>query len=187
MEKQAENIQKPESGRGQQDLQDAFAFRPILPEEANQAAKIEQICFPPNEACTPDMMRRRVAKAPDLFLVAVDRQTGKLAGFLNGLATNEEAFRDAFFTNAELHDPQGSHIMLLGLDVLPAYRMRGLARELVRQYQERQRKQGRKYLLLTCAREKVEMYRKFGFMDEGIANSTWGGEVWHQMSCRLNG
>lgn len=36
---------------------------------------------------------------PELFLVAVDKETGKIAGFLNGPATNEIRFRDEFFAD----------------------------------------------------------------------------------------
>ncbi len=164
---------------------DHFLFRPIRREEAEQAAEIEQICFPPNEACTPEMMRRRVAKAPELFLVAEDTRTGKLAGFLNGLSTQEETFRDEFFTDAELYDPKGLHVMLLGLDVRPEYRRQGLARELVRRYRQLRQAEGRRLLLLTCLPDKVEMYKKFGFHDEGISDSSWGGEQWHEMTCSL--
>ena len=56
------------------ELSEKFEFREIRPDEAEQAAKIEQICFPPNEACTEKMMRERVAAVPDLFLVAVDKE-----------------------------------------------------------------------------------------------------------------
>ena len=66
-----------------------FEFRNIRPEEWEQAARIEAVCFPPNEACTPDMMKRRTDKAPELFMVAVDKRTGKIAGFMNGLSTDE--------------------------------------------------------------------------------------------------
>lgn len=162
-----------------------FIFRNIQPEEADQAVLIEQICFPPNEACSEKHMKERIAAAPELFLVAVDKENGKLAGFLNGLATEESSFRDEFFTDITLYDPDGKNIMLLGLDVLPEYRGQGLAREIVYQYQRREQEKGRKALLLTCLDSKVEMYQKFGFQDEGIANSTWGGEEWHEMSCAL--
>ena len=77
--------------------------------------------------------------APELFLVAVDKETGTIAGFLNGLATDEEAFRDEFFTDITVHNPEGKNIMLLGLDVLPEYRGQGLAREIVYQYLQRRR------------------------------------------------
>ena len=71
--------------------------------------------------------------------------------------------------------------MLLGLDVLPEYRGQGLARELVAIYAKREEKNGRQQLILTCLDEKVGMYLKFGFLDRGTANSTWGSETWHEM------
>lgn len=163
-------------------ISEKFEFRDIKPEEAEQAVAIEQICFPPNEACSEQHMKERMRKAPDLFLAAVDKETGRIAGFLNGIATNEDSFRDEFFTDADLYDPNGKNIMLVGLDVLPEYRRQGLGRELVFQYLRREREKGRNMLVLTCLESKVEMYQKFGFTDNGIANSTWGGEEWHEMS-----
>lgn len=160
-----------------------FEFRNIRPEETDQAVMIEQICFPPNEACSEAHMRERIEKAPELFLVAEEKESGKIAGFLNGLSTNEETFRDEFFTDADLYEPEGKNVMLLGLDVLPEYRGQGLARELVGQYRMRERKNGREVLILTCLQAKVEMYKRMGFCDRGIANSSWGGEQWHEMSC----
>lgn len=158
-----------------------YAFRNIRQEEAEAAAEIEQVCFPPHEACSAQHMKERIAKAPEMFLVAIDKKTGRLAGFLNGLSTEEASFRDEFFTDAGLHNPEGKNIMLLGLDVLPKYRRQGLARELVLQYLRREQERGRKMALLTCLQEKVKMYEKMGFTDCGIAASTWGGEEWHEM------
>ena len=165
-----------------QTLNDRFEFRSIRTGEEDVAVAIEQICFPPHEACSEKHMKERIAKASDLFLVAVDRETGEIAGFLNGISTDEEAFRDEFFTDITLYEPMGKKVMLLGLDVLPKYRRQGLAREIVRRFAEREQKNGRSMLILTCLQEKVEMYKKMGFVDNGIANSTWGGEEWHQMS-----
>ncbi len=163
-----------------------FQFRNILPEEADQAARIEEICFPPNEACSEKMMRERVLTAPELFLVATDRQSGKIAGFLNGLSTEESVFRDEFFTDAKLYDPAGRNVMLLGLDVLPEYRGQGLARAIMFQYLRRERERGREAAILTCLDSKVKMYEKMGFEDRGIAQSSWGGEQWHEMICKLH-
>lgn len=75
--------------------------------------------------------------------------------------------------------------MLLGLDVLPEYRRQGLGSELVYQYLRREREKGRREVFLTCLKSKVKMYQKMGFTDRGIANSTWGAEEWHEMSCTL--
>ena len=163
-----------------------FTFRSIRPDEAAEAVQIEQICFPPNEACRPEAMRERVAAAPELFLVAIDRQSGKMAGFLNGIATDETKFRDEFFTDASLQNKNGANVMLFGLDVLPEYRGQGLARTLVEKYAQRERENRRERLVLTCLDSKVEMYEKMGFRDLGLANSTWGGESWHEMDLALN-
>lgn len=182
-----EEMRKSENIAGCEDLPNRcelavkYEFRQIRSEEAQKATEIEQICFPPNEACSEAHMKARIAVAPELFLVAIDRQTGKIAGFLNGLSTDEESFRDEFFTDESLYNPDGKTNMLLGLDVLPEYRRQGLATEIVSQYISRERKRGRKTVLLTCLEGKVEMYKKMGFTDLGLANSTWGGEAWHEM------
>ena len=155
-------------------ISERYEFRNIKQNEAEEAAEIERICFPPNEACSKKHMKDRVAGIADLFLVAIDKENGKMAGFLNGLATDEVVLKDEFFTDAGLHNPEGKNIMLLGLDVLPEYRSQGLARELVRRYLEREWGRGRN----------VSMYEKFGFKDKGIAQSTWGGEEGHEMGVK---
>ena len=162
-------------------VRERFKIRQIRKEEADKAAEIEQICFTPNEACSYEQM-----KAPELFLVAEDCETGEIAGFLNGLSTNEEQFRDEFFQNAALYNPNGTNVMLLGLDVLPKYRRQGLATYIMETYLEIEKQKGRKKALLTCLDSKVKMYEKMGYQDLGMADSTWGGEQWHEMSYQLN-
>lgn len=60
------------------------------------------------------------------------------------MATDEEKFRDEFFTDIDLCDENGKNVMLLGLDVLPEYRGQGLARELVYRHSQREKANGRK-------------------------------------------
>jgi GNAT superfamily N-acetyltransferase len=183
--KQEEWVTYMNEKSGQEFILEKYEFRSILPDEASQAAAIEQICFPLNEACTEQHMKERVAKAPELFYVAVDKTTGRLVGFLNGLSTDENVFRDEFFTDANLYNPNGKNVMLLGLDVLPEHRGQGIAKRLVSGYAKRERENGRQMLILTCLQQKVNMYEKMGFVDRGIASSTWGGEEWHEMSLSI--
>ena len=166
-------------------IMEKYEFRNIRPEEADQAVQMEQICFPPNEACSAKHMIERTLYVSDLFLVAVDKETGKIAGLLNGSATDEEIFRDKFFTDITLNNPKGKNVMLLGLEVLPEYRGQGLARELMSQYLKREKEKGREKVFLTCLDRKVEMYTKMGYRDLGISDSSWGGEEWHDMSYTL--
>lgn len=51
-------------------LSEKYEFRSIHREEAEQAAEIEQICFPPAEAISRADVIDRVEKIPELFLVA---------------------------------------------------------------------------------------------------------------------
>ena len=96
-------------------LWEQYEFRNIKQDEIPQAAEIEKRCFPPNEACSYEHMEQRVKKAPELFLVAVDKKTGLLAGFLNGLATEKKHLTDDFFTDAEVHNPSEKILCFLAL------------------------------------------------------------------------
>lgn len=162
-----------------------FEFRDIRAEEGEEAAQIEKLCFPPNEACSEKDMMERASKAADTFLVAYDRVNHRIAGFLNGLPTDEERFRDAFFTDISLRKPEGKNIMLLGLDVRPEYRHRGLAATLMDCYMDREAEKGREQLILTCLPHLVDFYRGLGFCERGISASVWGGEQWMEMSAAL--
>ena len=169
------------------DLTQRFDFRSILPEEAEQVVAIETTCFPPHEACKPEIMRARVAAAAEWFLVAMDRESGRITGFIDGLATNDDHLRDAIYTDTSLHDPAGRNVMILGVNVLPAYRKQGLAREMMRQYLRREQARGTERVILTCLAERVGMYEKFGFTSLGDSDSNWGDEAWIEMDVVLNG
>ena len=167
------------------DILKKFEFRHTTAEDGDSAVKVEQTCFPPNEACSEARMRERVVKISDQFLVAVDKKSGEIAGFINGMATDEDTFKDEFFTDIFLNNPKGANVMIMGFAIMPKYRGSGLARELMYNYLYLERQKGRKNLILTCLDEKVEMYAKMRYIDNGEATSQWGGESWHEMNLRL--
>ncbi|MEG2296948.1 MAG: DUF6429 family protein, partial [Clostridium sp.] len=80
-----------------------YEFRYIHLDEAEQAADIEQICFPSNEACSREMMKDRIKVASDFFLAAIDKETENIAGFLNGIITDEYSFRDELCFEHMMH------------------------------------------------------------------------------------
>ena len=73
----------------------------------------------------------------------------------------------------------------MGLNVLPEDRMQGLARTLISEYGKRERAKGRSRMVLTCADDKVEMYKKMGFREIGRSASELGGEEWNEMDIML--
>lgn len=166
-------------------LHEKYEFRTVREHEAETAAALEAACFPPNEACRLPIMRQRVKLAPDLFVVAEERATGKMAGFINAIATDESSLRDEFFTDTNLHDPEGNYLMILSVAVLPEHRRQGLAGEMMRELLDLQKGKNRLGAVLTCLEAKVGLYKKMGYEDCGISGSEWGGEKWHEMVCRL--
>lgn len=166
---------------------DQYKMRLVCPEDAEEAAAVEAVCFPPSEACTLPIMRERIKYAAQSFLVAEDRKTGKMVGFINALCTNEESLRDELFTDTSLHNPAGKNVMVCSVAVRPEYQKQGIARNMMETFLKEQKVLGKKQAILTCVPEKVEMYKKFGFIDRGKSESAWGGEIWHEMWCPLNG
>lgn len=68
-------------GKMKQNISEAFEFRSIRPQEADEAVAIEQICFPPNEACSERHMKERIQKALNCFWWRSIRKAGKWLDF----------------------------------------------------------------------------------------------------------
>lgn len=161
-------------------LRKLFHTRQVKPSDSENVIRVEQICFPPNEACSPQSMRERVGKAAACFLVA-EKEDGTIGAMINGIATDETHFRDEFFTDISLHNPAGKNVMIAGVDVMPECRHLGLAHLLMRRYIRDAEKSGRKSLVLTNLDRLTSFYESMGYRDLGKANSSWGGETWHEM------
>ena len=155
-------------------------------EEARQAAGLEAICFPPGVADSFEHVMDRYHAAPNLFYVAVSRDTEKVVAMLDGIATDENRFRDAFFEDASLHQGEGENVMLTGLSVLPGFRNQGIARGLMELLLKKEKENGRKMAFLTCEENKIAMYSRMGFVERGLSDSVLGGQVWYEMTCTLN-
>lgn len=140
---------------------------------------IEAACFPAAEAAPRAAFEKRLAVYPDHFWVLEDE--GKIVSFVNGMVTDEEKLRDEMYENAALHTESGAWQMIFGVNTLPACRRRGLAELLLRRCIDDARTQGRRGVVLTCKDKLVHYYVKFGFVSEGVSQSTHGGAVWYDM------
>ena len=147
--------------------------------DTDALAAMEAACFLPAEAATREAIRERVARYGDHFWLLMDGDA--LMSFVDGMVTDERDLRDEMFENTALHDEAGAWQMIFGVNTLPAYRRQGCAARLIERAIDDARAQGRKGLVLTCKERLVHYYAKFGFLDEGVCDSTHGGAVWRQM------
>jgi len=153
---------------------------------------LEAECFPAAEAASRESIRARLAAYPEHFWLLLDGK--KLVGFVNGMVTDEPDLRDEMYGNASLHketdemyadaslhNENGAWQMIFGVDTAPAYRRQGCAGRLLAHVIAEAKRQGRKGLILTCKDALVHYYAKFGFVSEGVSQSTHGNVRWYQM------
>ena len=119
-----------------------YAIRTVRPEDLDQVAQMELSCFPAAEAADRESLSQRIGTFPESFFVAEGE--GKLLGMINGCATDSRMICDEMFSDPSFHQPDGAYQAIFGLDVLPAYRHRGIAAGLMGHLIEDARKRGRK-------------------------------------------
>lgn len=146
-------------------------------------ARVEAQCFPPAEAASPSAILGRLRSYPGHFWLLYDG--GRLVSFVDGPVTRQSDLADWMYGDPSVHDEGGSWQMIFGVNTIPEYRRRGCAGALLRRAIEDAAAQGRKGLVLTCKDALVRYYAGFGFLDEGMSDSTHGGVAWHQMRLTL--
>lgn len=98
-------------------------------EDLDAVAKIEKICFPEEEAAARESLYQRIKTFPQSFFAA--EKDGKIIGFINGCITNQTSIYDELYEDTALHIPDGDYQTIFGLDVIPDYRNRGVAAQLM--------------------------------------------------------
>lgn len=141
---------------------------------------VEAACFPAAEAATREEFEARLKVYPSHFWL-LEKDDGTLVSFVNGLATDEPAIRDAMYADAALHNEAGAWQAIFGVNTLPAYRRRGCAARLLEQAAADARAQGRKGCILTCKDRLIHYYEALGYQNEGVSASVHGGVVWYDM------
>lgn len=165
------------------DGQNWYQIRKAGPLDLEEAARVEEECFPAAEAATRESLRQRLEAFWETgsFLAAVLRENGRMIGFINGALTDEGTIRDEMFERADLHNPNGAYQSIFGLDVIGEYRGRGVAAGLMKELIGQARRQGKKGLILTCKKELLGFYEQFGYKNLGVSASVHGGAVWYDM------
>ena len=157
-----------------------YIIRQARPEDLDQVAEVERICFPEAEAAGRESLRLRIQAFPESFLVA-EEQGGAIIGFINGAVTDKKTISDDMFEDAGLHKEDGAYQSIIERDVLPQYSRQGIAAALMEGLIRSAEEKGRKGLILTCKERLIPYYGKFGYRNMGVSESVHGGAVWYDM------
>lgn len=148
-------------------------------DDLSEITRIEALCFPEVEAATEESFRKRLDAFSEHFWLL--EEDGRIISFVNGMVTDCKNLTDEMYEDANMHNESGKWQMIFGLDVLPQYRCRGYAAVLMEHLIAEARRQNRLGVVLTCKEKLIHYYAKFGFVNEGISESTHGEVVWYQM------
>ena len=100
---------------------------------------------------------------------------------INGMSTNCNDLCDEMYSGTNMYASDGKWLMLFGVATLPEYQHVGFASQLMESVIDDAKKRSRNGIVLTCKKELIPFYEKFGYISEGISHSEHGGAVWYQM------
>lgn len=160
-----------------------LTIRGVCQTDLDRITEIESVCFPPAEAAQRQSLKERIEAFPESFFVA--EANGIVIGFINGCATNSAVIYDELFHSTQHHQPDGKNLTVFGLDVIPECRRQGVAAQLMNYFIQSAKTSGRHTVILTCKDRLVPYYESFGFVNNGVSESTHGGSQWYDMTLTL--
>lgn len=154
-------------------------FRHATMEDLEKIATLESLCFPKAEAASKESFSSRLKAYPNHFLLG--ETANKIICNINGLVTNEKDLKDEMYENTSYHQEKGNWQMIFGVETHPSYQKLGLASFTMKHFIKQAQEENRLGIVLTCKKELLPFYKRFGFIDEGVSSSEHGGVIWHQM------
>ena len=140
---------------------------------------IEQLNSPAAEAVGAEVIKERIERISDTFLLA--ELHGQLVGYIVGPAVPARYLKDDLFSKVSANPPEGGFIAVQSLSVHPDFQRQGVGTLLLAALKEIAVQQNREGISLTCHDELIPYYEMNGFVHEGISDSTHGGTIWSNM------
>lgn len=154
-------------------------IRHVRMNDIDQLVELEASCFPLAEAATRTALEQRIQIFPHNFLVMEHK--GQIIAMINGCVCDQKSMSDDLYENAQLHKPTGSYQAVFGLDVHPAYRHLGYAKDMMQALIKQSIEDQRTGMFLTCKQHLIGFYESFGYVNMGISASIHGGVTWYDM------
>ena len=157
-----------------------ITYNQIMPNDIDDVIRIERLTFSENEALSVESMLERINLIPDTFIAARNSE-GTVVGYISGPVTEGRYLDDESFERTDASPEQGGFQKIISLTVDPDYQGLGIATNLLLLLEKEARAKKRLGISLTCHDYLVPYYEKHGFTDEGLSESTFGGETWYNM------
>ena len=157
----------------------SITIRKATIKDLDKVANVEMSCFLEGEAASKESLEKRLKISDYTFFVAENEE--EIVGIINGAIINENAIYDELYENINLHNPNGKYQSIFGLAVISKYRNQGIAAKIMNYLIQLSRKTDKKGLVLTCKKELIRYYEKFGYKNQGISKSVHGNVVWYDM------
>lgn len=155
------------------------SLRNVQTSDLEQLILIENEGFSIEEAATKEAFIERVQLIPDTFIVA--EKEGEIIGYINGPIIHQAYITDNLFEKIRENPTRGGYQSILGLAVSEQARNQGVAKILIEKIEELVVENARKGITLTCKKELVFFYEKYGFVNHGMSESQHGGVIWYNM------
>lgn len=160
-----------------------LTLRHVQSTDLDQLLLIEKESFTEEEAATRQVFIERIRFIPDTFIVAEQNDT--VIGYVNGPIIDLPYITDDLFTEIQPNPISGGYQSILGLAVSDQARGRGIAKKLLDKLDDLAVRHDRKAITLTCKKELIPFYEKFGFVNEGVSESQHGGIRWYNLLKRF--
>jgi len=147
--------------------------------DLDAVTELERQCFPAAEAARRDTFSLRLRSFPECFWLG--KSGGKIAVMINGMTTESRDLVDEMYEDTAFYSANGAWLMLFGVATHPAHQNHGSASRLMNHVIEEMKRKGKCGIVLTCKKELLPFYQRFGFVSEGVSDSVHGGAVWYQM------
>ncbi|MCL2681469.1 MAG: GNAT family N-acetyltransferase [Streptococcaceae bacterium] len=154
------------------------------PSDINAIDKIEHLDFSPYEALSRQSLFEHIQATPESFLVARNEQ-GQVIGYIMGQTSSSRHLTDDLFEQARPNQPEHDWLIIIGLAIHPDYQGKGIAQQLMKNLIKLAKRSNRKGLSLTCHDFLIPYYERFGYVNEGIGQSIFGGTEWYDMTLEI--
>lgn len=181
-ESMKENSDKHRNRKDKEDRKD-MNIRQAYITDLDKLAEIEGVSYPEAESASKESIRARIIAFSECFWVLEDE--GEILGFINGMTTDHKDLADEMYESTDMYDPDGEYLMIFSVVTAPKHRNHGYAGTIMERVISDSKIQGRKEIVLTCKERLLPFYGKFGYVNEGISDSTHGNVSWYQMRLGL--